>query len=120
MAKNQIENEKACAVLSYILIGLIWYLADDKMKKSNFAKYHVKQGLVLLIASIVYSILLGIIFSIILFPIIMTGAGVGLVAIFSLLYYVPLIWTIIGIINAVNDKEKELPIIGKYAEKFSF
>ena len=124
MAKTgKVENEKICAALSYILIGIIWYFADEKMKKSELARYHAKQGLVLLIAAICYSIVLSILFSILIFPMIITGAGLGamgLIGILNLLNLVPLIFVIIGIINAVNEKEKPLPIIGKLGDKFSF
>ena len=58
--KASVENEKVCAILSYLLIGIIWYFADEKMKKSNFAKFHVKQGIVLFIAGIIVSIVYGI------------------------------------------------------------
>jgi uncharacterized membrane protein len=89
------------------------------MKKSSFAKFHAKQGIVLIIASIIYSIALQIILGVIIIPLLFAGLWIGL-GIFGLLYYVPLIWMIIGIINALNGKEKELPIIGKYASKFGF
>ena len=121
--KEQISNQsnsKICAILSYLFIGLIWYAVDENIKKSEFAKYHVKQGLVLLIASIAYDIILGIIFSILLFPTLISGLFVGLFALIQLLYYVPLIFTIIGIINAINDKQKELPVIGHFATKLTF
>lgn len=117
MAK--VENEKVCAILSYLLIGIIWYFADEKMKKSSFARFHAKQGLVLFIASILYSIVLQVLLSILILPLLLTGAWVG-IGMFTILYYVPLIWSIIGIINAANDKEKPLPIIGKYGDKFGF
>jgi uncharacterized membrane protein len=123
MAKEKVENEKICAILSYLLIGVIWYFADEKMKKSEFARYHAKQGLVLLIAAIVYSIILSIIVQIIITPLYFTGGIVSifsLIGLFQLLGYVPLIWAVIGIINAANGNMKELPLIGKFAKKFSF
>lgn len=116
---KSVENEKLCAILSYFLVGIIWYFADEKMKESEFAKYHAKQGLVLIIASIAYSIILQILVSIFILPLILTGLWVGL-GMISILYYVPLIWAIIGLVNAANGQTKELPLIGKYAEKFNF
>jgi uncharacterized membrane protein len=108
------DNSKICAVLAYLLIGVIWYFVDEKMKKNTFVKFHVKQGLILLIFCVAWSIALSIVGSILgiflffLWPIMM------------LLYWVPLIFTVLGIINAVNDKEKELPIIGVYAKHLTF
>ena len=119
---SNVSDGKACAVLSYLLVGIIWYFVDEKMKKNNFVKYHVKQGLVLLIASILYSLVLLILFGILFVPLMFGGAGMllGLFMVLRLLYYIPLILAILGIINAANGSEKELPIIGKYASKFTF
>jgi uncharacterized membrane protein len=120
---GKVENEKVCALLSYLLIGIIWYFVDERMKQSALAKYHAKQGLVLLIAAICYDIVLGILIAIIVAPFVLTGmfiGALGIVALLNILYYVPLIFMIIGIINALNEKQKPLPIIGHFAEKFSF
>ena len=110
--KGKEGNEKICAALSYILIGIIWYFADEKMKKDSFVKFHVKQGIVLIIASIAWSILLNLLF------VAMMASGAW--ALWNLLSYVPLVFAIIGIVNAVNHSEKELPVIGKFASKLKF
>lgn len=102
---GKIENEKLCAVLSYVLIGVIWYFADEKMKKSSFAAYHAKQGLVLFIAVIINCAIWSIpLLGWVIAPIIHVGL---------------IILIIIGIINALNDQEKELPVIGKFAKKLA-
>lgn len=107
-------NSKVCAILAYLLIGIIWYFVDEKMKKDSFAKFHVKQGIVLLIFAIAWSIALSILSAILMF-------GIAILwPLIMLLYYVPLVFTIIGIVNAVGNKEKELPIIGQYAKKLKF
>jgi len=98
MAKEKIENEKLVAILSYFLVGIIWYFVDEKMKKSEFVKFHVKQSLILVIISFVSWI-----------PII--GWILGLIA---------LIGAIMGIISAANGTKKDMPLIGKYAKKFKF
>ncbi len=107
MAKSDVENGKVCAILAYLLIGLIWFLADEKMKKNSFVKYHVKQGLVLLIVWVGGDIVLSII------PVI----GWTILPLFGLAMFVLMV---IGIINAANGKEKELPIIGQFGKKFTF
>ncbi|MCD4705731.1 DUF4870 domain-containing protein, partial [bacterium] len=89
----------------YLLIGVIWYFADEKMEKNNFVKFHVKQGLVLLILSLGGAILLNMLFLFWLIP---------------LYNLVILVFVIIGIINANNEKKKELPLIGQFAKKFTF
>lgn len=109
MAKD-VEEGKLCAVLAYLLIGIIWYFADDKMKKNEFAKFHVKQGLIFFIAAI----MIGLIDSILVWiPVL------GWLVIW-ILHVIMVILLIIGIINSVNGKKKKLPIIGDYAKKFIF
>ncbi len=107
------ENGKLCAILAYLLVGIIWYFVDEKMKKDEFAKFHVKQGLVLLIASVLLSIII-----MILGGILMLIPGIGLIIpvlawIANIVIFI--LW-IIGIINAAQDKKSKLPIIGGYAE----
>jgi uncharacterized membrane protein len=112
MAKNksssEVEQGKVCAILSYILVGIIWFFADDKMKKNKFVKFHVKQSLVLLILNVCVYIVGTILPFIGWFIILPLGS-----------IFVLVLW-IFGIINSINGKEKELPIIGKFAEKFTF
>ncbi len=98
------KNEKLVAVLSYFLVGIIWYFADDSVQGS-LSKLHVKQSINLAVISIVGSIILGFI------PII----GWLLLPFFNLAVLV--LW-VIGLITAINGKKKEIPLIGKYAEKY--
>lgn len=111
MDKKNKDDGKICAILAYLLIGIIWYFADDNMKKNDFAKYHVKQGLNLIVISIGLGILWSFLgFTIILIPIIFIIAPILNIILFVL-------W-IIGIINAINNKKKEVPIVGKFAKKY--
>ena len=110
MAKENknVEEGKLCAFLSYLLVGIIWYFADEKMKKNNYVKYHVKQGLVLLITSLIINVVGSLIPFIGWFVILPLGGLCILI-----------LW-ILGIINALNGHEKELPVIGVFAKKFTF
>lgn len=105
-----VEDGKLCAILAYLLVGIIWYFADDKMKKNKFAKFHVKQGLVFFIAAIIVGIVDGFLVWI---PII------GWLAI-TILHITLLVLFIVGLVNSANGKKKPLPIIGSYAKKFTF
>ena len=101
------QNQKICAILQYFFpIGLIWWLVDEQMKKNSFVKFHLKQSLVL----VVLSVALNIIFTIM--PFLMLIGWIVHIAIFVL-------W-ILGLINAVNGKEKEVPIVGKFTSYFKF
>jgi uncharacterized membrane protein len=33
-------------------------------------------------------------------------------------YFVPLIWVVLGLINAIKGESKPLPLIGQFADKF--
>ena len=109
---KDIEKGKACAALAYILVGIIWYFADDKMRKNPYARFHIKQGIVLLIAWVIYSVVLRVL--------LFNAFFWGLWGIYSILGLVPWIFVIIGIINAVNGTEKELPVIGQFAKGLRF
>ena len=116
MTKN--NNEKIISALSYVLIGLIWYLIEqEKFKKNNNVKFHVKQGLNLLIISVVGNIIINLIFAILTFITLgLFGILWGIVSFIFSIFVLFLI--IIGILNVINQEEKELPIIGEYANKY--
>ena len=108
------------AIICHIsFIHVIWYFLDKDMHNDKFVKFHVKQGIILFLAGIVYAIALNIAFSMI--KIITLGLLESVFwGLFSLLSLVPWVFIVLGIINALNKNEKELPIIGKYAEKLTF
>lgn len=107
-AANQQKKEKntAMAIIAYIIF-FIPLLTDAK--KDPFVKYHVKQGLVLFICSILVGIVAKIFVLSIIGTIIVPLLNLGL-----------LILLIIGIINATNGVEKPLPFIGQFAGQFKF
>jgi len=102
------DNSKIVAILSYFLVGIIWYFVDETVKKSSLAKYHVKQAINLLIIEIVVFILASVVMWI---PVV--GAAIH----YILWVFFVVIW-IIGLINAVNGAEKEVPIVGQFAERY--
>jgi uncharacterized membrane protein len=102
VAQEEIPG-KSIGIIAYItFIGLIIAIVMNMEKKSEFAKYHIRQMLGLVIAGIASSIV-GII------PFI--GWLISLVAVFLLLF----MW-IMGLINAVNGKMIPVPVLG---EKFA-
>ena len=100
------QNNKAMAVLAYIIF-LIPLLAA---KESKFARYHTNQGLVLFLGSVALSIVYGILTTVLTAISWRLGLAVG--GILWLVFLVPTILAVIGIINAVNGKMKPLPVIG--------
>ena len=110
--KTTDEEAKLFSILTYplFIVGLIWYIIDDDLQKRTFAKYHFKQSLILALAYIVVSIAAGILWFI-------PYLGLTLSRLAGLAY---LILAIIGLINAANGEKKQLPFIGRYAEKLKF
>ena len=100
------QNNKAMAVLAYIIF-LIPLLAA---KESKFARYHTNPGLVLFLGSVALSIVYGILTTVLTAISWRLGLAVG--GILWLVFLVPTILAVIGIINAVNGKMKPLPVIG--------
>ena len=107
---SNVKDGKAPAVLSYFLVGILWWLLDEKLKKNTFVKFHVKQALVLLIASVAVSVAGWIL---IFIPV------VGWIAFAVLRVGVFVLW-IMGIVKAAQGKTAELPLIGSYAKNFKF
>lgn len=108
------QNNKAMGVLAYL--GILVLVPIFAAKESRFARFHANQGLVLAIAEVAFSILYSILVSIMTSLLFSTGAVgfLGLVtSLLGLLWFGFLALSIIGIINAVNGKTKELPVIGK-------
>lgn len=114
---KKIENEKLVSILAYLIVGIIWFFVDEKIKKSKFAKFHVKQALNLFIIAIVISIIFEIL-SAILSLITLGLFGFVSILISAILSIFFLILWIIGLLNVINDKKKELPIIGEFADKY--
>ncbi len=106
-------SNKTLAILSYITI-IGWIIAFVKGKelnpKSDLVNYHLKQGLGFFIIGVVVNIILTIIVSIVPSLYFLTYVGI--------IFFV--LW-IFGIINAVNEEKRPLPVIGKmFEDKFSF
>src|SRR5271156_1780113 len=110
-ADSTVENKKGSimAVFAYLWILIIIPFLTDA-KNEPFVKYHLKQGIALIIFDVVgwfVAVVIG------WFPVI----GWLIVWLWWLASFV---LAIIGIINVLNGQEKELPWIGKYAKKFNF
>lgn len=100
-----IEKNKIMALFAYLSwLVIIPILAA---KDSKYAKFHGNQGLVLAIAEIIVGIFYGILSEIPFVGIIFSIIG----SVISLFCFV---LTILGIVNAVSGKAKELPIIGNF------
>ncbi|MGM0628982.1 MAG: hypothetical protein ACQESA_00980 [Patescibacteria group bacterium] len=105
--KKDQSDRKMFAVLAYLsILVLVPFLVS---KEDPFVKFHIKQGFTLLVLWMLYFFLLTAL------PFFFWSPYSYLLNLFSLFI---MILAGIGIFNVLNDREKELPLIGQYSEKF--
>ncbi len=107
--KEDIEKNKVMAALSYL--GILVLIPIFAAKDSKFARYHANQGLVLFIVEVLYSAVYKVFSNVILAISWNLYFIVRILGIVNILF---LVLVIIGIVNAVNGRAKELPVIGKF------
>ena len=101
------SNDKVYGILSYIgFLVLVPLLAG----KTQFARFHANQGLVLFIADIILGVLIGITTGVLaLLGVVGLVLGSIVSGVLGLCIFV---MVIMGIINAANGEMKPLPVIG--------
>ena len=108
------QQNKTMAVLAYIIFFIPLITGDHK--KSPFVRFHANQGTVLFLTMVAYGIV-QMILNAILFSLLFSAGGWGVwsavTLILSLLWFVPAIFCILGIVHAVKGEMKPLPLIGK-------
>lgn len=105
-SSQDIQQNKVMALFSYI--GIFVLIPIFAAKDSKYARFHANQGLVLFITEIVVGFAVGII-SLILNLLHLGFLGSFISGICSIIF---LILIIVGIVNALQGKAKQLPIIG--------
>ena len=101
--ENSVQNNKLMGILSYIgPLVIISYLTS---KNDPFVKFHIKQGLVLLVIEVIVWFL-----GMILWP---------LWLLLNIINLITLVFAIIGVINAAQGQQKSLPLVGSYAKYFN-
>lgn len=92
------------AALSYV--GILVVIPFISAKDDPFVKFHIKQGLILLIIEIALWTL-----------------GSMVYMMWTIMQFINLaivVMAVIGIVNAVKGVEKELPFIGHFGSQFKF
>lgn len=106
--EEDIKQNKTMAALAYIL----FFIPLIACKDSRFGRFHSNQGLLLLILGVIGYVIVSLISAII------TAVTWRLFGVITLLYsfygLLILALAIYGLVNGLNGKAKELPLIGKY------
>lgn len=95
--KADVEKNKSMAIVAWFIF-FVPLLTDAK--NSKFAKFHANQSLLVLVLYVAVYILATFL------------AFTPLYFVAWLLYFVPFVFWIMGIISAVNGEMKRLPVIG--------
>lgn len=101
---SQQQNDVIMSILAYL--GVLVLIPLFVAKDNPVVRFHIKQGLVLLI---------GWVISWVIWTIPVLGWILGWLLNLGLL-----ILSIIGILNAVNKQQKPLPLVGHLGDKFNF
>jgi uncharacterized membrane protein len=102
-------NKNMMAIFSYLWILIVVPFLTNA-KNDPFVKFHLRQGLTLIVFEVV-----GWVVAMFIWIIPILGA-----LIIWLWWLVSLIFAIMGIVNVLNGREKELPWIGRYGKSFNF
>jgi uncharacterized membrane protein len=113
ITQADIEDGKMMAILAYIFFLVPLLAARDK----KFAMYHTEQAIALWIVFIAIYIVITIL------NIIVSQISSSLACAVSILNLIPwlayvVLW-IMGLLNAIGGKVKELPVVGKWGAKFN-
>lgn len=98
------SQKNILAIISYI--GVLCLVPILMKEKDEFVKFHAKQGLVLFIGEVI----VWVVFSIIPY----------LWLLGNLFWILWAVLSIIGIVNVLNNRKKEIPLIGGFAKQFKF
>lgn len=103
--QNDIQQNRVMGVLSYL--GILVLIPLFAARESPFARFHCNQGIVLALAEVILSFAVRIFGRLPLVGWIIRLVGVlGGLALF--------VFAIMGIVNAINGKAKELPLVGGF------
>ena len=101
------DTVKLFAILGYVLPFLFFLpLTNDATKHNEYSRFHANQQCILLLCWVAA----GVVSNNVLYPIF----GYGVHSLVGLLHIGLLVFSVLGIVNAVNSVQKELPVIGQF------
>lgn len=106
---QDIEKNKVLSSLAYL--GILFFLPLVGCPDSKFGKFHANQGLVLFLAEVIFGAIGNLIRVVLLLVPFVGGAMATLInTVIGIVFVVALV---MGLVNTLNGKAKEIPIIGK-------
>lgn len=105
------DEGKACAVLSYLLVGIVWFFWDKKMRRNTFAKFHVKQAIVFVLVLLAMNIGVALLT--------MVSKSVGSIIGYVVYTGMTILW-ILAVVFAAAGKEQELFLFGQISRILDF
>ncbi len=103
--KSNFELNETTILASLSYLGPLVVIPYLIKKENPFVMFHIKQGLLLLIPYLVLWLVGGMMYS--------------LMGVFDIIKLILVVFSVIGVVNATQSKEKELPLIGKFASKIN-
>lgn len=104
--KNSSTPEQSVLFGALAYVGPLVIVSYIMAKDTPSVKFHIKQGLVLFVIEVALWFLSGMLWM--LYPITM------------IINFALFVLAIMGIMNAVNKKETQLPLVGSFAKYFNF
>ncbi len=104
---KDIADNKILSLFAYI--GILFLIPLLAASKSKYARFHTNQGIVLFITNIVLNIAVMVVTAV--FTLINLGVLASIIG--GAVSIAQFVLMILGIVNAVTGKAKELPVIGK-------
>ena len=103
-APSSVDNTTLMGILAYL--GPLVIIPFLTSKNDPVVKFHIKQGLVLVVIELIVYV---------------AGMMVWMLApVFMIVNIGTLVLSILGILNVVNKKQAELPLVGQFGNKFTF
>lgn len=94
------NNRVVMGVLAYL--GILVIIPFLMSRNDPFVRFHIKQGVVLAVIEIILWVISGMFW--------------GLVTIIWIIQLITFVLSIVGIVNVVQNKEKELPLVGSLSQ----
>jgi len=102
-SNEDVEKNKALAIVGYIIPILFFIPLVTDAKNSPFAKFHANQQLNLLLLCVAGMVISPILFMILIGFLVM-----------PILWIIEIVLVVMGVINAANGTMKKLPVIGGF------